>query len=181
MNAISNDVSLTARASTGDCAIADMALERADYDRERAVEELVKLIMDDEVYVKENFERIMSHWARSLIQNASCRQRKAVTREIKIVDRGVFSENLRDAMRNARIRMMDDPVYGGKRLGDCTIVEVRESASEYAKMARSHDARAKFHSAVAEEAARNAQAETDRIRDVLTEQTLLRIKEQTDA
>lgn len=85
------------------------------------------------------------------------------------------------ALRENYRRMIDMPLWGGKRLGDATMAEIAESARRFHLSSKTMERQARFHAAVAAEMERLDVDPDWRAADVLSADAIDQIWEKTDA
>lgn len=90
-----------------------------------------------------------------------------------------FQSQLTATIADNYSRMMDAPLWGGKRIGDATPPEIRESAEQFAKSGKAMTRKANWQTAVADAAEKNGVGPTDKIRESLSERTLAKLWEES--
>ena len=145
-----------------------IALDEADGDLPLAVEILTDRILSQPEIVQAHLRDWARAWAHAKVHGLIAAKRKAIVRSIN--SRGSFAASLAGAMSNEMLRLMDTPIFGGKRIADATPAEVRDSAARYQALADNNAQMARWQRLVADEA---KDAET--IGAALTEATLARL------
>jgi hypothetical protein len=157
--------------------LAAQFLADANDDRDRAAELLADYLLSRPALLRVHLMSLVLTWAKGQIGAALSKRREAI---ISAASRPDSGERLVSAMRNEFTRLMDMPLYGGKRLGEATAVELRESARQYAQLAKATSTQAAWQEKVAAAAEKNG-SPTDRISAVLSEKTLAKLWEETNA
>lgn len=152
------------------------ALDDAGGDLETAADALSAKILSSPDLIKTHLAKIVEAWAHEQIRFALRDQRKSIVRSASAMSR----PGLDAAMRNELARLMDMPIYGGKRIGDATPAEIRASAGQYRTSARSYGVQATWQEAVAAAAEKNGPADKP-IKSTLSEATLAKLWEEADA
>lgn len=153
-----------------------IALDDAGGDPQAAVELLTDRILGEPEIVQTHLRDWARTWAHQKIHGLLKSKRQAIIRAVNSND--TFSNALNAAMKSNFDRLMDMPIYGGKRLADATPDEVRESARRYQEVADNNSQQARFQRKVAEEAEKKGEGP---IGKVLTEEALSRIWSEADA
>lgn len=152
-----------------------LALEEANGDLVGAVNWLTSQIMaEPRIVGDEQLASWARAWAYAKVHSAIASERKTALRP---VTNDTFASALSGAMQSELTRMMDTPLFGGKRLRDATVEEVRESARRYALIAEDTGRKARWQSAVAD-AAEKKRGKT--IGTALDEKTLTRLWDESD-
>jgi len=150
------------------------ALAGADGDMVEAVNILTARILSNG-----DAQRMMPEWARAWaydrVHELVAQRRRVILREAPSKD---FGPSLQVAMRNEIGRYMNTPIFGGKRLGDATPDEVRESARRYGLLANDANRKARWYEMIADAASKKGDAP---ISKTLSEQALAQMWEQSDA
>lgn len=157
--------------------LARAALDDADSDLEAATDALTAKLLASPELIKTHLRKIVSEWARQQIMAVLKGRRQHI---IEVARTGSFQEGLQTAMRNELTRLMDIPIFGGKRLGDATPEEVRESAARYNALAKDTARKAHWQQLVADTAEKNGGASSP-IASTLSEATLNKLWEEADA
>lgn len=144
---------------------------------------LKKMVLDDAALVSSLLDMVVDDWAdyrvrKELTSRRTYRLggvRTVPDTNIVEVDGAVF----RNAINANAARMMDVPLWGGKRLGDATAEEIRQSAENYRTNGNNMLHKARWQFAVADAADKNKLGDKDRIRDILSEATISKLWEET--
>lgn len=151
------------------------ALEEAGGDLIAAIELLTSRIMAEPRIVGEDQLGSWARaWASAKVYSLIAHDRKA---SLRPVANDTFGDALKGAMQAELTRMMDTPLFGGKRMRDATVEEVRESARRYALLAEDTGRKARWQELVAE-AAEKKRAKT--IGTALTEKVLVELWDKSD-
>lgn len=134
------------------------ALDEAGGDASRAIEILTRSILADEVRIAELLPNLVHNWAASRIGAELANRRRAIfaaqaQHRIEIESPRI-APDLRRAARNERLRLLDTPIWGGKRLADATPAELRESARQYSEKSTDMARKARWQNAIADAAAK---------------------------
>jgi hypothetical protein len=159
--------------------IQQQALDDAGGDMSLAVEMLSERLLADRTLCNSMLPQLVHCWASDAIRDLLQKQRRSVIRAIDgSGSSAAFGAALGQAMRNEATRLMDMPIFGGKRLADATPEELRESARRYDLVATDARRKARFHQLVADAAAKKGDGP---IGKTLTERTLITLWEKSDA
>ncbi len=158
------------------------ALNRMGGDSALAINMLADRLLADPELIEANLAAMAKSWAREQVGAALTEWRAQIIRQASgIVPRPpAYAGQLAAAMVAEHSRMMDFPLYGGKRLGDATIAEVRESAASYAAISRDTGRKARWQAMIAEAAAATGD-ELAPIQSILSEATLVNLWGEADA
>lgn len=152
----------------------EIALDDARGDMMEAVKILTARILANGDAV-----RMMPDWARAWaydrVHELVAQRRRVILKEAPSKS---FGPNLEVAMRNEVGRFMNTPIFGGKRLGDATPEEVRESARRYGLLADDASRKARWYELIANEAAKKGDKP---VSETLSEDDLAQMWEKSDA
>ncbi len=152
-----------------------LALDEAAGDPPRAVEILTERILAEPDIVQAHLRDWARAWAHAKIHYLLAARRKAILRAVGNGE--TFANGLATAMSNEFSRLMDMPIFGGKRLGDATPDEVRESAVRYQAIANNNATEAQWHRKVADAAEAKG---AGLIGELLTEEELSGLRNEAD-
>ena len=152
-----------------------IALDDAKGDPVAAVELLTKRILADPDIVRDDFHKWAHSWSHAKVYGLLAQQRRTI---LRVVNSDNFASALSSAMNNEMVRLMDMPIFGGKRMADATPAEVRESAKRYELLADDTARKARWQNMVAAEAEKVG---ADVIGAALTEDALVRLWGAADA
>ncbi len=153
-----------------------IAFDEANGDPPKAVEILTARVLAEPEIVSAHLSDWARAWAHAKIHGILAAQRKSILRSVGSSDK--FGNSLAAAMSNELGRLMDMPIFGGKRLGDATPYEVRESAARYQAIANNNATEARWQLMVADEADEKGGGI---IGKVLNEETLTRLRSEASA
>lgn len=152
------------------------ALDDAGGDMVAAVELLTRRIMaEPRVVGEDQLGSWARAWAYERVHSLVRRDRQSSLRPVVAND--TFGQSLQGAMQAELTRMMDTPIFGGKKLRDATVEEVRESARRYALLAEDTGRKARWQNAVAD-VAEKKKGKT--IGSALTEKVLVELWDKSD-
>ena len=152
-----------------------LALDEAGGDAPRAVEILTDRILANPEIVQAHLPDWARAWAHAKVHGLIASKRQAILRVAGRSDG--FANALVGAMSNELARLMDTPIFGGKRMAEATPEEVRESATRYQALADNNARMARWQRLVADEAAAK---KGSTIGETLTEATLARLWSEAD-
>lgn len=92
-----------------------------------------------------------------------------------------FQSQMTAAIEANYSRMIDAPIWGGKKIGDATPQEIRESADQYHKQGSNMIRKSAWQIAIAEAAEKNGAGINEPVRKVLAPKTFEQLWEETDA
>lgn len=153
-----------------------IALDDANGDLPTAVNLLTARILAHPEIVKQHLPEWARAWAHAKVHGLIAARRQTILRSVGKSSQ--FSTALAGAMSNEMQRLMETPIFGGKRLADATPAEVRESAARYQALADNNAQMARWQRLVADAA---AEKDAETIGAALTEATLARLWSEADA
>ena len=158
-------------------AMARACLEASADNIDTAAAAMADKLLGSPDLLREHLTTVVRQWARAQILSIIGKRRMQI-----VANQGGqnFRESLDTAMRNEYGRFMDMPLYGGKRLGDATPREVRESAEQYGAISKDARRKARWQEAIAAEAYKQGKAH-EPIRNTLNEAALARMWEDANA
>lgn len=165
--------------------LAKMAMENTDGSRAAGTEWIIKWLSENPNWLNAHLSDVCRDWASNQVGLQLNKSRHVsifgnVRKDKKPTL--VQSRPLKTAIEGEYSRFMDFPLHGtGKKIGDATPAEVRESAEKFALSGRSIMRRARWQFAVADAALKNATSGTDCIRESLSEATLYNLWEESNA
>lgn len=154
------------------------ALDATGGDVVRAIDYMVERVLENEDMLRAHREEMCRIWARQRIGNALQSWRHKIIKYAENPAR--FADQLAGAMGAEYSRLMDMPLFGGKRLGDATALEIRESANRYASISKDAARKARWQISVADAAEQGGSAELP-IKSILSEATLTKLWSDADA
>lgn len=158
----------------------ELALEEADGDMQQAVEIMTDRLLENPAYVKSLLREWAKAWAYDRVHSFVALKRR-IAMQARPNDARA-AEALRVAVRMNALRVMDTPIFGGKRLGDATVEEMRESARRYEMLADDTRRKACWHALIADEAEKRVGVSSETpIGDILSEEVVASLKEQANA
>lgn len=156
--------------------IEQLALDDAGGDPEKAVELLTDRILEQPDIIQAHVRDWARAWAHGKVHDLLSTKRASIILAVSN-NSGNFANSLAVAMKNERDRMMDMPLFGGKRLADATPEEVRESSRRYSALASDTARKARWQSMVADAAEAKGGGI---IGKALTEKALTQLWEKSD-
>lgn len=132
--------------------IEQIALDDAGGDPDKAVELLTERILEQPEIVQAHLPEWAKAWAYHKVRMLLGQRRVSILAAVGGGNSGTFADHLATAIKNEADRLMDLPIFGGKRLADATAEEVRESARRYAALASDNARKARFYDLVADAA-----------------------------
>lgn len=156
--------------------IEQLALDDAGGDPQAAVDLLTERILAQPEIVQEHLPDWARAWAHAKVHGLIASRRQRILRSVN--SGSLFADALGTAMNNEWTRLMDMPIFGGKRMGDSTPEEVRESAARCHSLAADYGRKARWQKMVADEAEKKGEGV---IGKVLTEDALTRLWSEADA
>lgn len=155
------------------------ALDDSDGNIIEAADALADKLIQTPALVKEHLRDWARSWAYHRITDILAIRRKSIVRGLAgPTPAAGFQNALGAAVQSEFDRLMDMPLFGGKRLGDATAAEVRESAERYDTKAKDMARKARWQIAVAEAVESGSNGEDATVRGTLAEATLIRLWEE---
>lgn len=164
--------------------LAREALEGTDGSRLEATAWALDWLRKHRAWADMHWEAMATAWLDKTIGREISDVRRSSVRQSHKTGGGdvvPFQSQLTAAIADNYSRMMDAPLWGGKRIGDATPYEIRESAEQFARNGKSLARKAYWQIAVAEHAEKNGIGPDERVRDSLSEATLARLWEEANA
>ncbi|RYG81390.1 MAG: hypothetical protein EON59_14700 [Alphaproteobacteria bacterium] len=167
--------------------VARMALEACENIRLDATEWMVAYIRDNPSWASCHADEMARRWANDTvgreIMTASqstfgVRRVGHAASEATVVP---FQSALTEAVNSNFSRLMDSPIWGGKKIGDATPEEIRESARQFGDNGRTLLRKSRWQLAIADAAEKNGAGINEPVRKVLSPKTFEQLWEQTDA
>ena len=152
------------------------ALDEADNNIAVAVDIVCNRVIADKALAKQLLPEMVKVWAREEVCGYVSRKR---TKIAVVANSGKFSASLKSTATAEVTRLMEMPLYGGKRIGDAIPSEIRDSAGQYQAAALTMATRARWQSAVADAAERVAADKPTR--ETLSERDLQALWEANNA
>lgn len=167
--------------------LARMAMEASSNINVDATEWALDWMRKNPKWVSQHQDEMMRYWIGHHIRTASSGNHRALRG-----DAGVgtalqpanilpFQSALTQAVNANWSRMMDAPIWGGKKIADATPDEIRESARNFALNGNSMLRRSRFEIAIAEAAEKNGAGSNEPVRNVLSPTTFEQLWEKSDA
>lgn len=166
--------------------IVRMALAASNNIVQQGVEWMLAWIMDHPEWIAVHQDAILRAWVQGHMNNELNYQRNSCL-GTGAKQKGARSENivsfqsaLTEAINSNYSRMMDAPLYGGKRIGDATPAEIRASAEQFQTNGKSMLKKAVWQFRVAEKAEENGCGVNEPVRTALTPKTFEELWEASD-
>lgn len=116
-------------------------------DPTRTVDHLVARVKTDPAFRDQHLDAMAREWADRCVRSVMTSIRSNV---VAANNPSRLASALELAGRNEAVRLMDMPIWGGKRLGDATPPELDESALNYAKQSKDMAIKSRFQARIAD-------------------------------
>lgn len=137
-------------------------------------------------WIAAHLEEVVGSWANEQLRRAVQDNNRALRGDQhgSMIDKTAitpFETALTEAINANYSRMMDASIWGGKKIGDATPDEIRDSARRFAENGSSMLRQHRWQSAIAEAAEKNGAGPNEPVRNVLSPTTFDQLWEQSDA
>ena len=165
--------------------VARLALEANENSVAGATDWFLNWMRENPQWSALHTDAILRRWAMDTVTHAIKGERVAAERQHRRNDvpSGVvpFQSALTEAVNANYCRMMDAPIWGGKKIGDATPQEIRESAHLFAENGKTMVRKAVWQNAIADAAEKNGAGINEPVRKVLSPKTFEQLWEESDA
>jgi len=162
-----------------------MAMEATEYSSAAAVDWALGWIRSNPAWRAAHEEEIIRAWLVVRVGMVTKNERQACAEErqgggYSTANVTPFKSALTEAVNANYSRMIDSPIWGGKRIGDATPEEIRESARQFDLHGKSMIRKARWQVAVADAAEANGAGVNEPVRSALTPKTFEQLWEEAD-
>ncbi|MGN6290428.1 MAG: hypothetical protein ACTHNA_14330 [Sphingopyxis terrae] len=147
---------------------------------------IVDWVKADKNFLRDNLDEIVACWARNLMARYRNDERRNIvggSRHLAASDTAppAYSSQLSAAINANFSRLMDRPIWGGKKIADATPEEIRASARDFSLRGNTMLREARFNNLIADAAEKNGVGINEPVRTGLSPKTFEQLWEESDA